>query len=160
MNAELTIQKMKSVSSKNLRSVLAFFALAGMIFCSTACDIDTSEQKNIKYVLDSDFKLRGNTTASSYYYAMSKIDSSNCPQDFTEAWKAHTAAWKKLANFEEKRAEVEAEVLLYDLFFLGLGSTAKDIALQQVLTEIEISYENVLLCAEKYGIDTSKYREP
>lgn len=184
MNAELTIQKMKSVSSKNLRSVLAFFALAGIIFCSTACEYveKKKNQRAIESVLEQDSKtetIYDDSSVKNYLYSVSnvvsnmrKIDLSDCPTEFQAAYIAHTDAWEKRLLVAQKIKAYDDrcnfEAFLRD--FSGVSGTPAEAAeaaeeLQiikawdsKVTDAINSTWNEVLAVAVKYNVDVTKYK--
>lgn len=186
MNAELTIQKMKSVSSKNLRSVLAFFALAGLIFCSTACEYveKKTNQRAIESVLEQDSKtetIYDDSSVKNYLYSVSnvvsnmrKIDLNDCPTEFQTAYIAHTGAW-------EKRLIVAQEIKAYDDRYNSFGGffeaflrgffgdfdmpaeAAEELQRikawdSEATDAINSTWNEVLAVAVKYNVDVTKYK--
>lgn len=155
-------------TKKFMRTILVMFALTGMMLCISGCWQSEKEKKaaykeNIIRVLDKDASLGSYTTAESICNAMAGIDTKDCPPDFNFAWHVHQVAWAEAVGFEKDYPAINIASFIAGNLDLNVINVliliTAEIRLRNITKHIETTYENVLQCAEKYGVDTTKYRK-
>ena len=149
------------------------FFLAGIILsCLLFGCSNEAEKKAIEDVLEQD-RLQFDTVKAKANH-MSSIDLTKCPLDFRQKYIAHIGAWREFALVEheaeiwqEKHGSLKGGIAgAIRVIFGDLRALSEPFEEQNKLKEhyftakkkIKDTWNDVLQCAAKYGVDTSKYR--
>ena len=103
--------------------------------------------------------------------AMRRVDISHCPREFQEAYRQHITCWARMANIVANHPHIRSgDEALLEGFLRGVGGDPTGGAfavqdeynsfvsqLREESLNLERSWDEVKLSAEKYGINTKDY---
>ena len=148
-----------------MRYFLMIIAVVATAMCGCADKSKQSQVAAIKSVLTQDSKLgdardhgsetaRMSDTIKSYVAAVDQIEFTDCPNDFTAAFKRHRDAWENSVSFFASYDSLRGE--MHDLFNIiresGDESRAK---LEQIEKQIWGTWGHVEAAMRRHGADSA-----
>jgi hypothetical protein len=116
------------------------------------------QEKAVGRVIAADRKLAlsvkdqsgmGSTKLTGYVVALRNIDFSNCPEDFTQAYRCHIDAWD---NYAKWLHDNEGATYLWKRLFTTRASTIENEDIRQQ-GEVKRTWKEVQRISRSYGIE-------